>query len=84
MLVVIVLLLVWHIQWRLALSSSYPYDRNTNGVVVLMLLFNHLAYQIRWSAPVTAAFRILAWGWIAFGFFYLFYWSHVLYPANYP
>ena len=72
MLVVCLLLLAWHIQWRLSLSADYPYERNGNGVVALMLLFNHLAYQFRWSTRVTIALRMLAWSWLAFGCFYIF------------
>jgi hypothetical protein len=80
MLVACLLLLAWHIQWRLSLPATYPYDRNSNGVVVLMLLFNHLAYQFHWPTSVTVALRALAWVWLAFGCVYILYWSHVLYP----
>ena len=80
MLVVCLLLLAFHIQWRLTLSPDYRHDRNGNGVVALMLLFNTLAYQFRWPTSVTVALRLLAWVWLAFGCFYIFYWSHILYP----
>jgi len=80
MLVVCLLLLAVHIQWRLTLPSDYRHDPNGNGVVALMLLFNHLAHNFRWPTSVTIALRLLAWGWLAFGCFYIFYWSHVLYP----
>jgi hypothetical protein len=80
MLVVFLLLLAFDIRWRIGLSPGYRHDRNGNGVVALMLLFNHLAYQFRWPTSVTAALRLLAWGWLAFGCFYIFYWSHILYP----
>ena len=81
MLAVILALLAWNIRWRLNLSPRYPSDRNGTLVVALMLLFNHLAFQFRWTLLMTATLRILALAWIVFGFFYLFYWSHVLYPA---
>ena len=37
----------------------------------LMLLFNHLAFQFRWSRPVTIALRALAYFWIVFGAIYI-------------
>lgn len=80
-LAVILALLAWNIRWRLNLSPRYPHDRNGTLVLALMLLFNHLAFQFRWPAMMTAALRILALTWVIFGCFYLFYWSHVLYPA---
>ena len=79
-LVVCLLLLAFHIQWRLTLSPDYRGDRNVGGVVALMLLFNHLAFYFRWPTSVTVALRLLAWVWLAFGCFYIFYWSHILYP----
>jgi hypothetical protein len=78
----ILLLLANYIWWRLSLPSTYSHDPNVNGVVVLMLLFNILAYQFRWPASATVVFRILAWGWIFFGFFYLLHWRHILYPTS--
>jgi len=80
MLVVVLLLLANYIYWRITLTPGYTHDRYGNGVVVLMLLFNHLAYQFRWSASVTIALRLWAWAWLAFGGFYIFYWSHIIYP----
>jgi hypothetical protein len=47
-------------------------DRYLLLVIVLMMLFNHLAYQFRWPVPATVAIRILAWGWLIFGLFYIF------------
>jgi hypothetical protein len=82
MLAVILLLLAWNFQVWLSTPPSYPYGRYDNFVVALMLLFNHLAFQFRWPAAVTAALRLLAVGWIVFGLFYLCYWSRILYPVN--
>ncbi len=79
MLVVTLLLLAWHIYWRLTLPPDYRQDPNGNGVVALMLLFNTLAFQFRWPTSITVALRLLAWSWLAFGSFYIFYWSHILY-----
>lgn len=80
MLLVVLLLLAFHIQWRLTLPQGYSHDRNGNGIIALTLLFNHLAYQFRWPTAITVALRLLAWGWLIFSCFYIFYWSHVLYP----
>ncbi|WP_397383462.1 hypothetical protein [Prosthecobacter sp.] len=81
-LVVILLLLIWDVQWQLSLPPSYPYDRYGNIVVVLMLLLNHLAYQFRWPALVMAALRLFSWVWIVFAVFYFCYGSHMLFPAK--
>lgn len=80
MLAIILLLLVIHIRWRLTLPPGYRGDRNGNGVIVLAILFNHLAFQFRWPRSVTAVLRVLMWSWLAFTLFYVFYWSHILYP----
>jgi hypothetical protein len=69
MLGVILVLLAIDLQWRLSLPSAYPHDRNLNCVVVLMLLFNHLAYQFRWPPAATVGLRVLAWSWLVFGVF---------------
>jgi hypothetical protein len=79
MLLVILGLFAWNIHFRLGLPPGYGGEPYSGFVVVLMLLFNHLAYQFKWPRYVTATLRVLAWSWIAFGFFYLFFWSRVLY-----
>ncbi len=56
------LLLAWHIHWRLNLPADYPYARDGNGVIGLMLIINVLAYQFRWSTPVTVALRVFGLG----------------------
>ncbi|MBN8422176.1 MAG: hypothetical protein J0L73_24895 [Verrucomicrobia bacterium] len=72
-LVVLVLLLISNVHSLLSLPPSYPYDRHGNLVVALMLLFNHLAFYFRWPPRMTAAVRLLAFGWIVFGLFYVLY-----------
>lgn len=69
MLVGCLLLLAWSVRWRLSVPADYPYERNGNIVVVLMLLLNHLAYQFQWSTRVTIALRALALSWLVFTFF---------------
>ena len=81
-LVFFVLLLMWNVQlWR-SVPPSYPYDRYSNLVLMLMVLFGHLAFQFRWPPRVMAALRLLALGWCLFGLFYVLYWSHVLFPLK--
>jgi hypothetical protein len=84
MLALILLLLIWNVHQLLSLPPFYPYDRYGNSVVVLMLLFNHLAYQFRWPVPVTVALRLLAIGWLVFGCIYVGYGllSHPSPPAH--
>jgi hypothetical protein len=77
-LVVILLLLASDIRWRLSLPPTYSHERYASAVVALMLLFNHLAYQFRLPFALIIALRCLAWGWLVFGIFYIFYWSHIL------
>jgi len=80
MLIAILLLLALHIQWYVTLPPGYHYDPYRGFVVVLMLLFNHLAFLFKWPPSVTVILRILALSWTVFGLFYAFYLSRVLYP----
>jgi hypothetical protein len=82
MLALILVLLAWNIHLFVTLTPGYSGDPYMNGVVVLMLLFNHVAYQFKWPHSATAALRILAWIWLALGLFYIFYLSRVLYPIG--
>jgi hypothetical protein len=50
-------------------------------VVPLMLLFNHLAYQFRWSRPVTIVWRVIAWLWLAFGLLFILFRTVVLFAG---
>jgi hypothetical protein len=79
MLFVIVLLLAGYFQWRLTLSPEYRGDRNGNGIVALMLLTNLLAWQFHWPIAMRVALRLVSVICLAFGSFYIFYWSRVLY-----
>jgi len=80
MLALCIWLLADALQVRARLSATYPHDPNGGTVVALMLLLNHLAFQFRWPRPVAVALRFLALAWLAFGCFYISYWSHRLYP----
>lgn len=66
-------LLAADIWWRWNLPPSWSGPRYTGLVVILMLLFNHLAYQFKWPVPVTVAFRILCWSWLVLGSCYVLY-----------
>ena len=79
MLLLNVMLLVGYFQWRLTLSQDYRGDRYGNGVLNLMLLFNLLAWQFHWPIALRVAFRLVSVVWLAFGSFYIFYWSRILY-----
>ena len=82
MLVVILVLLAADVWWRV---SFPPVDRYMNSVVVLILLFNHLAYQFQWPPLGTVAIRILAWGWLVCGLLYVvFCASRVFQPIHMP
>jgi len=84
MLVIILLLLVQDVRWYLTLPPTYPYDPYGGLIGVLMLLFLHLAFAFQWRRSVAVALWILAVGWLLFAFFYISYWSDVLYPIHMP
>lgn len=75
MLTVILALLGGYVYWLSGIPASYPYERHSAGVVVLMMLFNHLAWHFRWSPGVTRALRIFSGTWTVFGIVYVFYLS---------
>jgi hypothetical protein len=79
-LVLIIFHLIKAIALRALFPLKYPHDPNAGLVVPLMLLFFVLAYGFRWPDFVTASLRILAWSWLLFAGFYLFYFTRVLYP----
>jgi hypothetical protein len=80
MLAYILVMSVWQIELYLTRPADYEGDPYGGFVCVLMLLFGHLAMAFKWRRGVAIALWVLTSGWIVFGFFYVFYWSHVLYP----
>ena len=81
--VIILVMFIGYSIWYFSLPSGYDGDPYDMGVIILMLLFSYLDGQARWHKwRLAGALRILTWGWIAFGFFYLIYWSRVLYPLH--
>ena len=84
MLVLILGLVAWDIQWYVNLPAGYSYDPYGNGIGALALLLAHLAFQFRWPIRVTIVLRILALAWLLFAFVYVFYLSRVLFPIMTP
>lgn len=66
-----VLLLVYHIYWRMGIPRDYPYERNGIGLVAVMLILNNLAFQFAWPKPVSRMLQIAAISWIGFCGLYL-------------
>lgn len=79
-LILILGLLAGNLWWYLGLSPTYDGDPYMLFVVVLVGLFNHLAYSFEWRPAVAVALRALAWGWIVFACLYVFYLTRILYP----
>ena len=82
MLVLILYLLAENIRWYFTLTPDWPYDRYGGLIGVLMLLFTHLSFVFRWPTSITVILRVLTFGLILFGGFYVFYLSRVLYPLH--
>jgi hypothetical protein len=70
MLIALLILVGSAIALRLTLSSRHP-DPNGVLVVPIMLLLNHLAYQLRWPLPLMVTLRILAWAGLIFAAYYV-------------
>ena len=69
MLAIILILLANWIWFLLTLPKDVKFDPYGNGVVLLMLLFNHLAWSsYDWQPGVRKAFRVLSIGWLLLGF----------------
>ncbi len=82
MLVFILVLFVLHIKIHLTLPPSYTGDPYIGYVVVLMLLFGHLACAFKWPKGIAHALWTLSSIWIVFALFYILYLSHALYPST--
>ena len=62
-LVLIIGLLIWDITILLE-RRNFGYDQYGGLVVVLMLLFNHIAYQLTTRGWLSRVMKIIAWTWI--------------------
>ena len=72
-LALILCLLIWDIRLLLE-RQNFDYDQYGGLIIVLMLLFNHIAYCITKKGWLSRVMKTIAWVWIVFGFAYLF-WS---------
>ncbi len=71
-LVLIICLLIWEVaallKWR-----NFGYDQYGNLMIVLMLLFNHIAYFVTKRGWLSRAMKTVACIWIVFVFAYIFW-----------
>ena len=63
-------------------SPSHRGERYSVPVLLLVVLFHYLAFAFSWPPRIMLAMRIMAVSWLAFGAFYLFYLSRILYPIQ--
>jgi hypothetical protein len=63
----------------LARVRTYPGDHYSNGIIVTMLLLNHLASSFEWPRSIRIWVRLLALAWLLFGIFYVFFWHYLLF-----
>jgi small-conductance mechanosensitive channel len=70
-LVLIICLLVWDVTSLLERRNS-GYDQYGSLIIVLTLLFNHIAYQFTKKGWLSRVMKTIAWIWIAFVWAYLF------------
>ena len=70
-LVLIICLLVWDVTSLLERWNS-GYDQYGSLIIVLILLFNHIAYQFTKKGWLSRVMKTIAWIWIAFVWAYLF------------
>ena len=68
------------IKWHFTPHPGYSGDPYRIDVLVLILLFNHLAMMFQWPRRIAGVLWLLAVSWLGFASFYLFYLSRVLYP----
>ena len=69
-LVLIISLLVWDVTILLE-RRNFDHYQYGNLVVMLMLLFNHIAYQLTKRGWLSRVMKIIAWTWIILGWAYL-------------
>ena len=66
-------LIILQVILAIQMKPSDRLGRFFGFVVPFMLLFNHLAFQFRWSSAVTAFWRVVAWVWMIFGLPYILF-----------
>ena len=72
MLAIILCLLVVNVM-HLLKWQDFAYDEYSNLIVVLMLLFNHIAYNFTKTGWKKRVMRAVAWVWLILGFVYIFW-----------
>ena len=71
-LVLIIGLLIWNVA-SLLKWQNFDYDQYGNLIIALVLLFNHIAYQLTKRGWLSRVMKTIAWIWIVFGFAYIFW-----------
>lgn len=72
---------------RVSRPPGYNEDPYGEVVIVLILLFDGLrrrAWKSNWRVWLAVGITVLCWAWVAFAFFYICYWSYVLWPPRLP
>ena len=72
MLAIILYLIAWNVM-HLLKSRDFAYDEYGNLVIALMLLFNHIAYNFTKTGWKGRVMKAVAWIWMVFGSFYIFW-----------
>ena len=71
-LVLIICLLIWNVisllKWR-----NFDYNQYGNLAIALVLLFNHIAYQLTKKGWLSRVMKTIAWIWVVFSFAYIFW-----------
>ena len=71
-LLLIICLLIWDVASRLE-RRNFGYNQYANLIIVLALLFNHIAYQLTKKGWLSRVMKTIAWIWVVFGFAYIFW-----------
>ena len=78
LLIIIYLLINSLMLLRHMIRTDYPYDKFGNIVVVLMLLFKHIAFFYTKSGLASKIMKTLAWAWIIIGSIYIGWISFII------
>ncbi len=71
-LLLIICLLIWDVASLLE-RRNFGYDQYGNLIIVLVLLFNHIAYQLTKKGWLSRVMKTIAWIWVVFSFAYIFW-----------
>jgi hypothetical protein len=73
LLLIVCLLFVNLIDLRDILQFEHPYENFGNIIVVLMLLFNHIAFNYTKTGFASTIMKALAWVWMILGLIYVLF-----------